>query len=384
MIRYVRRKLTEPYLRLAQYLDKLPAGYPATDNGVEIRILQHLFSEQEAELTIHLTLLDESARVVAFRARQPVSRVAPILEEMAHKGLINARHPTGEVPVYSVNQFVVGFWEDQVNRLDVTVVKLFEEYAPIYFERGPWKHLPQIRTIPINEAIPITSEVMPYEHVETILRSKKEIAVRNCVCRQERHIVGKGCDKPIETCLSFDGAARNTVESGKGHFISLEDALANIKNAQKAGLVLQPANSQNPIFLCACCGCCCGVLRHIKADPNPASLVANSYQAEHDSELCIACGLCLEVCPMDALTLANTGSIAFNQLRCIGCGLCVGVCPEEAVKLVRKAESLQTVPPKNVLDTYLKMALKRKSWTIFDMIGLVINSLVDRIFAPRK
>ncbi len=376
--------MTEPYRRLAQYLDKLPAGYPATDNGVEIRILQHLFSEQEAELAIHLTLLDESARVVAFRARQPESRVAPMLEEMARKGLINARHPAGEVPVYSGNQFVVGFWEDQVNRLDVPLVKLFEEYAPIYFEKGPWKHLPQIRTIPINEAIQITSEVMPYDQVETILRSKKKIAVRNCVCRQERHVVGKGCDKPIETCLSFDGAARNTVESGKGRFISLNEALSIVEKAQKAGLVLQPANSQNPIFLCACCGCCCGVLRHIKADPNPASLVANPYHAEHDPEICTACGLCLEVCPMEALTLATDGSIAFDQLRCIGCGLCVGVCPEGAVKLVRKAAALIAVPPRNVVGTYLKLAVKRKSWTIFDMAGLVIKSFMDRLIAPRK
>jgi len=376
--------MTQTFLRLAQYLDKLPAGYPASDSGIEIRILQNLFSEQEAELAVHLTLLNESARVIAFRAGQPESEIKPILEEMAHKGLINARHPVGEVPVYSANQFVVGFWEDQVNRLEAPLVKLFEEYAPIYFEKGPWRQLPQIRTIPINEAIPITSEVMPYDQVETILRSKKDIAVRNCVCRQERHVVGDGCDKPIEACLSFDGAARNTVESGKGRFISLEEALALLERAQDAGLVLQPANSQNPIFLCACCSCCCGVLRHIKADPNPASLVANPYHAEHDSDICTACGLCLEVCPMEALTLANDASIDFDQLRCIGCGLCVGVCPEGAVKLVRKEDALQPVPPKNIVGTYLKLALKRKSWTIFDMLGLVIKSFVDRLIAPRK
>ncbi|MCJ7694519.1 MAG: 4Fe-4S binding protein, partial [Anaerolineaceae bacterium] len=172
--------------------------------------------------------------------------------------------------------------------------------------------------------------------------------------------------------------------SGKGRFISLDEAFTILDKSQKAGLVLQPANSQNPIFLCACCGCCCGVLRHIKADPNPASLVANPYHAQHDPELCTACGLCLEVCPMDALTLANDGSIAFDQMRCIGCGLCVGVCPTGAVRLERKPAELQPVPPKNIVGTYLKMALKRKSWTVFDMAALVIKSFIDRLIAPHK
>ena len=38
------------YQQLAQHLDNLPAGYPATESGVELRILQRLFKPAEAEL----------------------------------------------------------------------------------------------------------------------------------------------------------------------------------------------------------------------------------------------------------------------------------------------------------------------------------------------
>lgn len=374
---------SDVYQQLAAYLDRLPAGFPATQSGVEVQLLMQLFTEQEAQLALHLTLLNERVRVIAYRAGQPREQVARLLSGMAEKGLISVKYREGKPTHYAISQFVIGFWEGQVNRLQRPVVELFEQYAPHYFEQGPWSVLPQLRTIPIHQAIPVTSEVMPYEQAELILRAKSKIAVRNCVCRQERQLVGEGCDSPMEACLSFDGTAESTVTSGVGRFISLEESLALLEQARKAGLVLQPANSQNPMVMCMCCSCCCGVLRQIKKHPQPASLVANAFHVEFHADVCIACAACVDVCPMAALTLASDGTIAFDQQRCIGCGLCVGVCPTQAVQLVRKSLKEQPVPPRSTLFTYIKIGFKRKSWTVFDLLALVVNSLVDRLIAPR-
>ena len=46
---------TDVYERLAQHLDDMPAGYPSTESGVEMRILRRLFTPEDAELTLHLT-----------------------------------------------------------------------------------------------------------------------------------------------------------------------------------------------------------------------------------------------------------------------------------------------------------------------------------------
>jgi len=59
---------TSVYHNLARHLDDLPGGYPATDNGLELEILKHLFSPEEAQLATHLTVIAEDARVVARRA----------------------------------------------------------------------------------------------------------------------------------------------------------------------------------------------------------------------------------------------------------------------------------------------------------------------------
>lgn len=376
--------VSDNFSRLAKYLDSLPAGFPPTEDGLELRILKKLFSEEEAALALHLTLLNEEVPVIARKAGLAPNRTAQLLEGMVHKGLISSSYPEGKPPSYAISQFVIGFYEGQVNRLDPEFVELVEAYMPFYVDHGPWKKFPQVRTIPINETIPITSEVLPYLQAETILRSKQQIAVRNCVCRQETELLGKGCGKPMETCLSFDSAARDTVKTGKGRMISIDEALSILKKAQDAGLVIQPANSQNPIFMCMCCDCCCGVLRHIKQDPHPGALVANPFIAQYDPSLCIACGACVEICPMAALTEDSDGGIDFDPIRCIGCGLCVSVCPTGAVQIVQKSPSDQPKIPKNTALTYLNIARSQGLEKVLVLLKMVWMYFFSRLFKKVK
>ena len=372
--------INQTYQQLAHYLDDLPAGYPPTESGVEIEILQTLFTPREAELALHLTLLKEEARVVAYRAGWGLAETVETLDAMVRKGLVGGSYPAGRPPRYAISQYVIGFHEGQVDRLSQEYVRLFQRYAPDLFEKGPWTKVPQLRTIPVGVSIPITSEVMPYESAESILRSKTHFAVRNCVCRQETRLQGEGCDRPLESCLTFDEAALNDAATGKGRAITLEEALAKVDAARKAGLVLQPANSQNPIVMCTCCSCCCGVLRNIKKHPHPAALVANAFSAQFDAAACIVCGKCAAICPMGALTLDEV--IAFNPQRCIGCGLCVGVCPTTALVMTRKPER-QTAIPRNTQATYLRLAKARGGGRLLKLVGMVLRSLLDRALAPR-
>jgi len=58
----------DTYRKLAEHLDDLPAAFPSTESGVELRILRRFFTPEEAVLALHLTLLPEEAEVVASRA----------------------------------------------------------------------------------------------------------------------------------------------------------------------------------------------------------------------------------------------------------------------------------------------------------------------------
>ena len=109
---------TDIYERLAEHLDNLPGGFPRTESGVEMRILRRLFTPEDAKLAVHLTLIPEEPRVVARRARIPVGEASQRLEGMVKAGLIIGVYPKNKSPLYMAEQFLVGFWESQVNQTE--------------------------------------------------------------------------------------------------------------------------------------------------------------------------------------------------------------------------------------------------------------------------
>jgi len=374
---------SDVYEKLAKHLDDLPSGYPRTKNGAEMRILRRLFTPEEAELAVHISLIEETAEVIARRARIPVKEAARILENMEKKGLIYVHHRKSKPPRYQASGYVIGFFEFQVNKLNPELIKDVEEYTPHWFDKGAWKKVPQLRTIPVNESIQVKNEVLPYEHAEQLIQDEEIFAVAPCICRQEQKIQGHGCDRPLETCLVFGRAAEYYIHNNLGRKIDREEVRKILKTANKTGLVLQPSNAKEPSNICTCCGCCCGVLRNIKRHPRPATLVWSPCIAELDTDVCNGCGICVSRCQMDALSLDNEYAV-LNSERCIGCGLCISTCPTHALRLVRKPKSEQRHIPKNIVRTNIKLGRVRGKLSLGKMLQMVLKSVIDRIVATKR
>ncbi|HJD52947.1 MAG TPA: 4Fe-4S binding protein [Candidatus Avibacteroides avistercoris] len=49
------------------------------------------------------------------------------------------------------------------------------------------------------------------------------------------------------------------------------------------------------------------------------------------SEDCIACGTCIDECPVEAISAGDRYSI--DPDKCTECGTCASVCPQEAIHL---------------------------------------------------
>ncbi len=351
----------EIYERLARHLDDLPGGFPSTESGVELRILKRLFTEDEAELAMHLTVLAEPAGTIAKRAGISGEEAASRLKEMALKGLIYRIYKEDE-PRYMALQFVIGIWEFHVNDLDPELISDMNEYLPDLIDAKVWDKAPQLRTIPINQDIPVAHEILPHEQVEELVRNRPRIAVAPCICRREHTMAGHGCDHPEEMCLVFGRGAEYYIENGIGRAIDTEEALEILRRAEQSGLVLQPSNSQNVTNICCCCGCCCQVLSMLNRHPQPANIVSSPFILAADSSTCIGCGECISRCHMDALSHMNE-LVSLDADRCIGCGLCVTTCPTGSLELVRKPGEEQKPVPQTQMKSLIHLAKVRGKLT---------------------
>lgn len=68
--------------------------------------------------------------------------------------------------------------------------------------------------------------------------------------------------------------------------------------------------------------------------PNQEANPVVPLSAIVDSDRCVGCGTCQEVCPFGARSVTRIAKVDRN--RCAGCGLCVNACPEAALSLSNK------------------------------------------------
>jgi electron transport complex protein RnfB len=352
------------YRKLQQHLDKMPVGYPATESGIEIEILKYLFNSEQAEIALTLGFYPEKVKKLHRKLKQyTLEDLVQKLDEMYFKGLINrgVREENGNmVKYYASAPLAIGMFEYQVNRLTPEFFKAVEEYFDQGFldEYNKTK-IPQIRTIPIEQTVEHEQVIASYDDLKQVIETiGGPIAVANCICRTGTDLIGEPCKKTElrESCFSFRTAAKVYIEKGLGREISKEEALKILEKAQEDGLVLQPGNSQRPMNICTCCGCCCGLLSHQNKLEEPAQFFASNFYAKVDPDECNGCGICEERCNMDAVHVEDAMAVV-NLARCIGCGACVPTCTSEAIKLYKKDEI--TIPPKNTVETYLTIMDKK-------------------------
>jgi len=356
------------YRALQQHLDKMPVPYPATESGVELRILKQLFTPDDARITLCLAAIPEKLGTIRRRLTPAMDAEAltRALDSMAKRGLIQ-RWPAKSGTLYGKSVFVVGFYEAQVNRLTPEFQRDVERYFDEGFAQAlHGKQTPQLRTVPINATIPFERTVGNYDDVRTYLKgSAGPFAVMNCICQQGKDLLGQPCRQTHdrEHCLTIGAAAHSMVGRGAARFISQDEVLAFLDQADRDGLVVEPQNTQQPLFICLCCGCCCGVLTTAKMLPQPADFFATNYYAEVDAEGCDTCAVCGTRCQMDAIVF-DDGPAAVKRERCIGCGLCVTACPTGAIRLHTKASP--QVPPKDTGRLYARLMRER-----FGALGVV-------------
>lgn len=166
-----------------------------------------------------------------------------------------------------------------------------------------------MHVIPVEKAIPAQSQALDVEKLSHWLdKYDGHIAAGVCSCRRSETLQGRGSgDVMDEWCIGVGEFADYTCQTNKGRYITKEEALAIIQRAEDLGYVHQITNidGENKIF--GICNCPVGVCYALRTSQyfNTPNLSRSAYVAHVDTENCVACGKCVEVCPAGAAKLGQ-------------------------------------------------------------------------------
>lgn len=324
--------MNDAYNKLRVFLDSIPNGFPASETGIEIKILKRIFSEEEAELFTKMKLTFETAEQISTRTGLDVEYIKKMLPVMKNKGQL-VGISKGNFSLYRIYPYVFGIYEFQGSSMDREFAVLAEEYmnstmAGEFFTKEP----PMMKSIPIGIEVKDDTAIEPYESVAVLIEGAKSWAVRDCICKKEKSLLGKKCDKPMEVCMSFAPVPNFFDNDNTCRAITKDEAYKILKMSEEAGLVHMTSNYKGGHFyICNCCKCCCGPLSKYISISKKA-VAKSAYIAVVDKDLCISCGACADRCQANAIDMKNYAEIT----DCIGCGLCVSSCPVEAIKLAKR------------------------------------------------
>ena len=373
------------YRQLGKKIDQLPTRAPW--NAELYAILKELYTPEEADVIVKMPYGFSNRARLAQITKYDGLRLDKILSGLCVKGLVLDIFARGEY-YYSPCPIVVGIFELTMMRTGGGLntkewARLFHEYfqAGESFFRANYQagdKISLMRSLPYAESIKNRShvEILDYERVEEIVRSADRFAIGICSCRHEKlHLGRQECATPLETCSNFGFAADYMIRHNFAREVSQAEMLENVARSKELGLLFNADNVQKNIsFICHCCKCCCNVLMGVSKFGCPETIVTSNFISEVDDHLCIGCGKCAQVCPVEAITMQPREGLAaqktmaprIDKTFCLGCGVCARPCGPKAIGLVRRPQ--RVLHPETTFGRVMLSSLER---------GTLQNQLFD-------
>ncbi len=221
--------------------------------------------------------------------------------------------------IYWVPMFVPGSAE--YTNMSVTLMDKHPELA-MFFERMTFLPLEKVtpfvpmggsgigmHVIPVEKAISMENQSIDIEHISYWLKKYEgHLGEGICSCRYGRKKLDEGCaDDYRDWCIGVGDMADYLRETGRGHDITYDEAMAILKKAEDHGFVHQVTNIDGEGKIFAICNCnvkICNALRTSQLFNTP-NMSRSAYVAEVEPEKCVACGRCVEYCPAGAVKLGQ-------------------------------------------------------------------------------
>lgn len=302
-------------------LAKMVGGIAGVMNKIEeespeYMALECVVSDEQADVALTMGLRKpRTVEYVSKKCNKSIEETHKILMELAVIGVCKVWHEDG-VELFWVNIFAPGMLEMMVNNREQLeahpqIGKAFELYtrtrlAPMtpMLPEG----MAMMRVIPIESALVGVDGVEPWEKLSSYLDKYDTFSVSDCSCRASRRHIDEGCGHlETEMCIQMGSGAEYYIKTGRAREITREEAKEIIHNAEQLGMMHEMPHTEElgeAFAICNCCGCSCFSMRIASMFKTPDAIRSN-YTAKVNPENCVACGQCVENCPVNAIQLGQ-------------------------------------------------------------------------------
>ena len=321
----------EPRPKIAKLVAMITDRVPAKLKGVkgndpEYWGLADLISDEMADVALKMGVrkpktIGQLMKLTKLE-REPLQK---LLDDMAWVGLIeyNWENLDGKNPDhekrYVLPQFVPGsaeFFNMRRSQMDEhpQVAAFFERMTFLPLEKitpmvPPGGAGIGMHVIPVEKAIETENEAVGLEKISYWLHKYEgKYAKSMCSCRASRQYLGEGCgDDPESWCIAVGDMATYIVETGRGEYITYDEAMAIFKKAEDNGFVHQITNIDGEDKIFAVCNCNVNVCNALRTSQlfNTPNMSRSAYVARVETDQCVACGRCVEYCPAGAVKLGQ-------------------------------------------------------------------------------
>ena len=165
-----------------------------------------------------------------------------------------------------------------------------------------------MHVIPVEKAISMENQSVPVEHLSRWIDMYDKFGISECSCRKQQTMRGEGSGEIRgDYCIGMGDMAEYMDDRGIGHYITKEEVYEILERAERHGYVHQITNIDGENKIVAICNCAPGVCNALRTSQlfNTPNMSASAYRAHVEKEKCVACGKCVEVCPVGAAKLGQ-------------------------------------------------------------------------------
>jgi len=166
-----------------------------------------------------------------------------------------------------------------------------------------------MHVIPVEKAIEANNQAVSLEKLSYWLKKYDKYCLDICSCRRQQTVRGEGTgDIEDYWCIGLGDMAEYLVETHKdAYYCTYEEVMEVLRKGEERGYVHQITNLDGEDKIVGICNCPHGVCNALRTSQlfNTPNMSASSYRAHVDRNKCVACGKCVEVCPVGAAKLGQ-------------------------------------------------------------------------------